>query len=81
MTTFNISSIIPEKFKTYTHTQSTAATTWTINHNLTKIPIDIKTFNTTGTQIFGYIDWEHATTTSISVIFGEELTGTAKIIA
>lgn len=40
--------------KSYTHTQSLAATTWTVNHNLGKFP-SITIVDSAGTHVLGTI--------------------------
>jgi hypothetical protein len=63
----------------YTHTQSTAAATWNIQHNLGKREVCVLIFDSGGDQIIGDIDWSSSTINLLVVQFSEPLTGTAYI--
>ena len=58
----------------YTHVQSVAAVTWTINHNLGFIP-NIFVLDGSGVEIIGSID--SATSTSLVISFSQAVSGTA----
>lgn len=45
-----------ESDKTYVHTQSVAATVWTVSHNLGKKPA-VTIVDTAGTEVVGRVDY------------------------
>jgi hypothetical protein len=79
MSTFTLKSILPKKYKSYTHIQNIPNSTWTIDHNLDAIPLQVLTFNEDGDIIKGKIDYITATNNSIDIIFSVPLIGTAKL--
>jgi hypothetical protein len=63
----------------YRHIQSTASTTWNIQHNLGSKPVALWTYDSTGNQIFGEPDYENADLYLLTVIFSEAVAGTAYV--
>lgn len=61
----------------YVHTQSTPATTWTINHNLGRLP-QVEVFSVGGVQMFG--DVTHVSDNQTTIDFNTALAGTARLI-
>ncbi|PRH79393.1 hypothetical protein C6N75_09935 [Streptomyces solincola] len=60
----------------YEHTQSVAAATWVINHNIGR-RVHVSVFDSSGRQV--ETDVEHGTTNQTSVIFATPTTGSAVI--
>lgn len=60
----------------FTHTQSTPAATWIIDHNLAK-KVHVTIFNPAGTVIHADID--HGTTNQATITFPSPVTGSAVI--
>lgn len=57
----------------FTFSQSTASNTWTVNHNLGRIPL-VTTVNDAGQVIIG--DVTHVDSNNVTINFSEALTGT-----
>jgi len=62
----------------YEHTQGSASTTWTINHNLNETPLTVQTFNAGGIQIFGAV--QHTSVNQTVVSFNSAQSGSARIV-
>ena len=62
---------------TYTHTQSTPAAVWNIQHNLGKKPVSVVALSAAGDRIIGEEDWAASTLNLFVVRFSEPLTGVA----
>jgi hypothetical protein len=61
----------------YTHTQSVAATDWTVNHNLGYLPKAVQVVDSGGNVWLGEI--QHTNTSSLVIRFGFPFTGTATV--
>lgn len=72
--TINIDNSTGSSTVSYVHTQSTAATTWTITHNLGFIP-NVFIIDGQGVELIGSIN--SVSNTSISISFSQPVTGTA----
>lgn len=48
---------LPNGDKTYTHTQSVPASTWTVEHDLNKLP-SVHVFDSTGEEVYGDISYD-----------------------
>lgn len=62
----------------HVHTQSSAATTWTINHNLGARPTLVVCADAGGTEIVGQV--VHTTTNQTLVYFSVAVSGTARLV-
>tara|TARA_B100000287_G_C20674796_1_gene794800 strand:- start:8742 stop:9068 length:327 start_codon:yes stop_codon:yes gene_type:complete len=60
----------------YTHTQSAAATTWSITHNLGKYPAPI-VIDSGGNQVLGQINY--TSTNALTITFTSSFSGTAHL--
>ena len=63
----------------YTHTQSNAAATWTIQHNLGRKEVTVLIFDGSGEQVIGAVNWAASTTNLLVVQFSEAISGTGHI--
>jgi hypothetical protein len=63
----------------YEHTQATPATAWVVQHNLNTLFLDIRTFRSTGEEMFGDPNWAGATVNQITINFSNALAGVAKV--
>lgn len=61
----------------FNHTQGSAGTVWTINHNLGFKP-SVQTFNTGGLEVIGEV--QHTTNNQTTVTFNTAVSGTARLI-
>ncbi len=66
----------------YNHTQSTAATTWTINHNLNSsvVAVDVMINNGPNLEKILPADVQHTNNNTLTVIFSAAQTGKARIV-
>ena len=64
---------------TYTHSQSSPTTTWTINHKLNTTDFVYQIFDSTGASIVANIDIVDADNSTLT--FGEPVAGTVTIVA
>jgi hypothetical protein len=60
----------------YRHTQNTALTTWTVNHNLNFYP-NVTVYNTAGDQVEGVVN--HTNETQLTITFSSAIAGKAHI--
>jgi heat shock protein HslJ len=58
----------------YTHNQTTAATVWTVNHNLGKNP-SVTVVDSAGTKVWG--DEKHIDQNSLTITFSAAFSGKA----
>jgi hypothetical protein len=63
----------------YTHTQTTPAAVWNIQHNLGGTPVTILAVGTDGEQIVGQVDAPASTNNLLVYRFNEPIAGTAHI--
>lgn len=61
-------------YANYTHTQSVAATTWTVTHNLGRRP-SVTVIDSAGTRVFG--GESHQNTNQLTLTFSAPFAGTA----
>lgn len=61
----------------YNHTQSSASTTWTVNHNLGRLPI-VSLRSVGGVEIEG--DVVHISTNQVQITFNVSTAGTGRFI-
>jgi hypothetical protein len=59
----------------WTYTQSSPASTWTLNHNQNKWPISILVFNENEEKIIGMEDWDDSTLNIFIIRFSENIKG------
>ncbi len=65
----------------YTHTQSTPATTWTINHNLGHTPVcDVVVSYNGESQVILPKQVIHVSDTQLQIVFSVARSGTARLI-
>jgi hypothetical protein len=64
---------------TYTHTQSTAAATWNIQHTLGKKEVSALPLDEQEIEIIGAIDWSTSTVNLLVIKVSEPVAGTAYI--
>lgn len=61
----------------YIHTQSVAATVWTVNHDLGIRP-SVATFSLGGVEIIGAV--QHLSINTLTITFNTAIAGTARIV-
>lgn len=67
------------KTNSYEFSQASALSDWSIQHNLNSKNVLIKTFDSEGNEIIGFVDYKNATTNSITVKFDKSISGSALV--
>jgi hypothetical protein len=75
----SIDPALPGGKPDHTHTQSTPAVTWVVNHNLNTKKIELLVFETTGEQVYASPDHGGASLNSIAINFPVPVAGEAVV--
>ena len=72
-----VDGLITGEFASYTHTQSTNATTWDVVHNLNKKYVNVVVFDSLNNQISG--DINYMTVNNLQIVYDTAIKGKAEI--